>query len=128
MNKQSAKYKLQVNSSLYLPRSKGGRGLKQVEYTYKATRIKAAMKILTDKDPEMMLVKKFDKSRMQKGRSSIIKDAIAYSCDDFHAEFELLESDFVFKYDTAENQESTSDVKQVSTYLKKAIMKNLKMR
>ncbi len=37
MNKQKAKYKLQVNCSLYLPRSKGGRGLKKIENTYKVS-------------------------------------------------------------------------------------------
>ena len=125
MNQHKAKYKLQVNSSLYLPRSKGGRGLKQVEYTYKSTRIKAAVKILTDKDPEMVLVKDFDKKRMQNNRCSIINDAIVFSRDDFHAEFVPLEDDFIFKYWDGEHYESTSDIKKLTGYLKKEIIKNL---
>ena len=125
LNRQNAKYKLQSNWSLYLPRSKGGRGLKQVEFTYKATRIKAAMKILTDQDPQMILVKKFDKLRMEKGRSSIIRDAISFSRDDFHSEFIALDEGFIFKYGDPENRDTTSDSNKVSRILKKTRISDL---
>ena len=125
MNQQKAKYKLQVNSSLYLPRSKGGRGLKQVENIYKRTRIKAAIKLLIDKDPEITIVKKFDEVRMQNGRSSIIKDAIKYAREDFQAEFITMENNFIFSYGNGEQRESTSDIKQVTTLLKKITILNL---
>ena len=53
MNTYHAKYKLQINSSLYLPRSMGGRGLKQFEMTYKITKIKSAVTVITDKEPKI---------------------------------------------------------------------------
>jgi hypothetical protein len=119
MNDHHAKYKLQANSSLYLPRSKGGRGLRQVEITYKASRIKAAMKILTDHDPEMILVKQFDKRRMENGRSSIVKDAIVYSKDVFDAEFVPEDNGFLFHYGDPDKRETTNDIQKVSQFLKK---------
>ena len=124
MNDQHAKYKLQANCSLYLPRSKGGRGLKQVELTYKITRIKAAMKILTDEDPEMIMVKNFDKLRMEKGRRSIIKDAVLYSKDVFDAELIPQENGFLFNFGDRDKRESTNDIKKVSHFLKKKAVQN----
>ena len=53
MNTYHAKYKLQINSSLYLSRSMGGRGLKQFEMTYKITKIKSAVKVITETEPKM---------------------------------------------------------------------------
>ena len=124
MNDQHAKYKLQANCSLYLPRSKGGRGLKQIENTYKQTRIKAAMKILVDDDPEMILVRKFDKQRMDKGRSSIIKDAMVYAKEVFDAELIPEENGFIFNYGDPEHRESTNDIKKASLFLKKKTILN----
>ena len=72
MNTYHAKYKLQINSSLYLPRSMGGRGLKQFEMTYKITKIKSAVKVITDKVPKMKLVQRCDMTRKQKKRSSFM--------------------------------------------------------
>ena len=126
MNINNAKYKLQANSSLYLPRSLGGRGLKQIEYIYKITRIKAAARILTDVDPEMKTVKEFDLLRMKKNRSSIIRDAIAYSCEDFNAEFVQLENGFELHYGDEQNRKSTSDISTLSKLLKKSLVENIK--
>ena len=63
MNTYHARYKLQINSSLYLPRSMGGRGLKQFEMTYKITKIKSAVKVITDKEPKMKLVQRCNMAR-----------------------------------------------------------------
>ena len=38
LNKVNAKYKLQANASLYILRSKGGRGLRNLGTTYKRTK------------------------------------------------------------------------------------------
>ena len=43
MNRNKAKYKLQINSILYLPRNKGGRGIKNLEMTYKQMKVKSAL-------------------------------------------------------------------------------------
>ena len=40
-------------SLLYLPREKGGRGLRAVETEYKVTKIKAAVRLYENKDPAM---------------------------------------------------------------------------
>ena len=56
MNENRAKYKLQLNEILYLPRSKGGRGLKCLETTYKEIKIKTAMKLITETEPRMKMV------------------------------------------------------------------------
>ena len=65
MNRNQAKYKLQINSSIYLPRNKGGRGLKNLENTYKQIRIKTAINIVEQKEPRIKLVKKFHEDRMK---------------------------------------------------------------
>ena len=83
MNQHNAKYSLEMNCSLYLPRKKGGRGLRNLEMIYKKTKIKAAMNLLTNPDPRIKCVKIFDKGRMAKGKSSIIKDAVRYAQEDF---------------------------------------------
>ena len=124
MNNHHAKYKLQANCILYLPRSRGGRGLRQIELTYKTTRIKAAMKVLTDRDPEMIMVKDFDKKRMESGRSSIIKDAVVYSKDVFDAEFIPEENGFLFNFGDPDKRESTNDIKKASRFLKRKAIQN----
>ena len=124
MNMQNAKCKIQANCTLYLPRSQGGRGLKQAEIMYKITRIKAAMKLLTDDDPEMKIVAEFDKQRMKKKRSAISNDAVKYSKDDFNAEFTFEENQFVFEYGYPNNRKITSEIKVASKVLKSAIITN----
>ena len=98
MNDTRSKYSLQIHESKYLPRSKGGRGLKNFEYTYKKTRVKTGIKLLTSNDPNIVCVKHFDKIRMNANKSSIIKDAIKYTKKDFNAEFEPLEDNFLLHY------------------------------
>ena len=98
LNDQKAKYRLQANSSLYLTRSKGGRGLKNIETTYKKTKIAAAMNLMTRVAPRIELVREFEKIRKEKGKSSILSDAIRYAKEDFGMTFELLENNFVVHY------------------------------
>ena len=74
MNTNKAKYKLQMNASLFLSRSKGGRGLKSFEMTYKEIKVKAAIRLITEKEDRMVTVKQFDLNRKNKHRSSLIKD------------------------------------------------------
>ena len=97
MNDTRSKYSLQINESIYLPRNKGGRGLKNFESIYKKNRITTGIKVLTAKDPGIICVKAFDKIRMNVNKSSIIKDAIKYA-KDFNTEFEPLEDSFLLHY------------------------------
>ena len=56
------------------------------------------MKLLTSNDPNIICVKNFDKIRMSKNKSSIIKDSIKYAKEDFNVEFEPLENNFLLHY------------------------------
>ena len=118
MSETRSKYSLQMNESIYLPRSKGGRGLKNFEQTYKKTRIKTGMKLLTSKDPNIICVKKFDKIRMDKGKSSIIKDSIKYAKEDFDTIFEPLEDNFLLHYDKDGVRRETAEIHEVKDILK----------
>ena len=118
LNEVKAKYKLQVNSSLYLPRNKGGRGLKNLETTYKHTKVVAAMNLLTTNDPRMECVRQFVKKRVKKGRSSIITDAIKYAEEDFDVIFEPLDDNFVVHYQKDGESVSTSKTNVVKQVLK----------
>ena len=44
----------------YLPRKMGGRGLKFVETQYNMTKVKIAIKLYTNRDSTMELVRQFD--------------------------------------------------------------------
>lgn len=126
MNENKAKYQLQTNSSLYLPRGKGGRGLKSLEYTYKITKIKAAVKLIEDNDPKMKLVKEFDIVRKSKKRKSILNDAGKYSLQLFDAKFVITEEGhFTFEYKKNNTTETTSNYFTISKYLKENIIKNI---
>ena len=118
MNRNKAKYKLQINSSLYLRRDKGGRGLRNMEMNYKCTKIKTAIKVLQDNDPKMVLVRRFDMARKEKKRKSFINDAILYAKNDFDSELNINQNEFTFKFKKDENMETTSDYYVVAKYLK----------
>ena len=125
MNAARAKYSLQLNASLYLPRNRGGRGLRKLETTYKKTRIKAALNLLTSSDPRMVCVKMFEEKRIRNNRSSVMRDAETYAKEDFEIQLEKCENGFSAHYGTEESPESTSDKKKVSTILKNIEFRNL---
>ena len=118
LNNVKAKYKLQSNASLYIPRGKGGRGLRNLEITYKRTKIAAAMNLLTRADPRIQLVREFERIRMEKGKSSILADAVKYAKEDFSVTFEPLEDNFVVHYQKDGETVSTSKKETVKTILK----------
>ena len=113
MNKHNAKYSLQLNASLYLPRNKGGRGLKNFESMYKKCRIKAAINLLTTNDPRIICVKEMDRYRMEKGNSSIISEAIRYAKNDFNLKFERMENSFIISGNEIEETSKILDVKKI---------------
>ena len=127
MNNVKAKYRLQINASIYLARSEGGRGLRNVESTYKKTKIKAAMNLLTTKDPRILCVRDFENNRVQKGRSSVIKDAMRYAKEDFEITFEQLDNNFVVKYEKNGEIVNTSE-KQIVTNILKRNEQNLLLK
>ena len=64
---------------LYVPREKGGRGLRSIEEEYKVTRIKAAVKLHRNGDPAMAMVREFEERAEELGHSSLVKEAARYA-------------------------------------------------
>ena len=88
-----------MNATLYLPRSLGGTGLRNLEMTYKKTKIKAAMNLLNSTDPRMKVVRAFHEQRMKEGKCSLIKDAIKFAKEDFDLHLTLSESGFEVEFE-----------------------------
>ena len=63
----------------YLPPDRGGRGMQSVESVYKATKIKAAIKLNSNEDPRIIAVRRFVENSSPNGHQSIIKDAAKYA-------------------------------------------------
>ena len=59
--------------------SKVGRGLQSVEEVYKATKVKAALKLYSNEDPTMNAVRQFEEHSTITGHQSLLKDAIKYA-------------------------------------------------
>ena len=119
LNEQQAKYKLQSNDSLYLPRSKGGRGLKCFETTYKKTKVVAATNLLTRNDPRIELVREFERNQMEKGRSSLFTDAIRYASEDFSVSLIPSSDNFILEYEKNDETVVTSNKNVVKSVLKR---------
>ena len=72
----------------------GGRGLKSLEQTYKETKIMSAVKILTNTDPRMKLVSRFQRECTRKKRASIFNDALVYA-NELDIQFNVTEDSFM---------------------------------
>ena len=69
------KHPLSSTAIMYLAREKGGRGLRSVEREYKLTKIKAAIRLCHNMDPSMGAVQQFEERAVEKGHSSLMKEA-----------------------------------------------------
>ena len=67
-----------MNAVVYLPRAKGGRGLKSFEQTYNEIKIKIATKVMYTEDKRMLIVKQFHKNYFDKPNYSILTEANNY--------------------------------------------------
>ena len=68
-----------VTATLYVPKEKGGRGLRSIEEDYKMTKIKAAMKLYRNGDPAMAIVGEFEERMEKLGHRSLAKEAPRYT-------------------------------------------------
>ena len=68
-----------TTSLLYLPRDKGGRGLRSVETEYKETKVKAAVKLYQNRDLAMKMVREFEEQAESKGYQSMMKESGMYA-------------------------------------------------
>ena len=66
-----AKHPLGSISLRYLPRKSGGRGLKSVESEYKLIKIKTAVKLYSNTDQTMIMVRDFEKKAEYTGSQSL---------------------------------------------------------
>ena len=67
-----------LTAILYMPREKGGRGLRSIEEEYKVTKIKAAVKLYRNGDPAMAMVREFEERAEKLSHSSLVKEAVRY--------------------------------------------------
>ena len=92
MNMSGAKHTNLMNAVVYLPRVKGGRGLKSFEQTYKEIKIKIAIKLINTEDKRMLLVNPFHKNYFDKANYSIFTEANNY-IRDMKFDFEMIKQD-----------------------------------
>ena len=83
------------------------------------------MNLLTRAEPRMELVREFERLRMEKGKSSILTDAVKYAEEDFELTFEPLEKNFVVHYEINGEKMSTSNKEKVKEVLKLNLTKKL---
>ena len=67
------------NALLYLPRSKGGRGLRSVKMEYKATKVKGAVRLYCNEHPAMKMVRDFEERAEEMGWRSMVKEAFRFA-------------------------------------------------
>jgi len=79
INNNNCKHRQESLPLLYLPPSKGGRGLTEIETLYKSTKIKLAHYITCSTDPHVQLVRTYQDAKEEKSLRSIIKDARAFA-------------------------------------------------
>ncbi|PFX24876.1 hypothetical protein AWC38_SpisGene10518 [Stylophora pistillata] len=72
------KHPLGSTALVYLPRGLGGRGLNSVEREYKQAKIKAAVRLSTNEDPAVEVVRRFQERSEEMGQRSRVKDAKKY--------------------------------------------------
>ena len=77
--KNGGKHPASLTSLLYLPRGKGGRGLRSVEHEYKITKIKSLLKLYQNSDQTVEAVRKFEEHAMASGHQSLVKEAAKYA-------------------------------------------------
>ena len=79
MNENKGKHKHESNPLLYLPFSKGGKGMQELETLYKVTKIKTAHYLTASEDPHLEIVSSFQSYKERKSLRSIIKDAKVFA-------------------------------------------------
>ena len=82
------KHPASLTSLLYLPREKGGRGLRSVEHEYKITRIKLLLKLYQNSDQTLEAVREFEEHAMTSGHQLLVKEA-AKCAEEFNITLQL---------------------------------------
>ena len=69
------RHPLGLKATFYLPRALAGRGMRSVEEECKMTKIKSAIKLYSNEDPTMRLVRAFEENVIHQGHQSLVKEA-----------------------------------------------------
>ena len=75
------KHPLRFTALVYLPRGLGSRGLKSVEREYKQVKVKAAVRLYTNEDPAVKVVRQSEERSQEMGRRSMEKDTKKYASE-----------------------------------------------
>ena len=106
MNVCGSKHTNIMNDIIYLPRHKGGRGLRSIENMYKEIKIKSAIKVKLDSDPRMKIVNKFHQMHLVTNSYSLFKEAKKY-CSEKHLEMQC--DNEIISISGSENTLTSSD-------------------
>ena len=85
-----------------------------METMYKETKIKATMRLATDVEDRMVAVRKFDLHRIERNRSSLIKDGINYALDDFNIKLVVSEEGFEATFERDGGEKTTDNKLEVT--------------
>ena len=75
MCESSGKHPLGLKATVYLTRALRGRGVRSVEEECKMTKIKSAIRLYSNEDPTMRLVRAFEENALHLGHQSLVKEA-----------------------------------------------------
>ena len=73
MCESDGKYPLRLKATVYLPRALRGCGLRSVEEEYKMPKIRQAIKLYSNDDSTMSLVRAFEENAAHQGHQSLVK-------------------------------------------------------
>ena len=116
------KHPLGLKVTVYLPRALGGRGMRSVEEKYKMTKIKSAIKLYSNDNPTMSLVRAFEENAAHQGHQSLVKEARTF------AEELGITLDLSFPHPKCRDNTDGADVPEnkIKRHLKKAALERRK--
>ena len=122
MCESGGKHPLGLKATVYLPRALGGRGMRSVEEDHKMTKIKSAIKLYSDEDSTMRLVRAFEENTAHQGHQSLVKEARMF------AEELGFTLDLSFPHPKCRDNTDGADVPRdkIKRHLKKAAMEQRK--
>ena len=122
MCESGGKHPLGLKATVYLPRALGERGMRSVEEEYKMTKIKSAIKLYSNEDSTMRLVRAFEENAAHQGHQSLVKEARMFAVE---LRFTL---DLSFPHPKCRDNSGGADVPRdkIKRHFKKAAMEQRK--
>ena len=122
MCESGGKHPLGLKATVYLPRALGGGGMRSVEEEYKMIKIKSAIKLYSNEDSTMRLVRAFEENAVHRGHQSLVKETRMF------AEELGFTLDLSFPHPKCRDNTDGADVPRdkIKRHLKKAAMEQRK--